>query len=186
MRNLFIYLFFFCFFSFFSILKIVKLNVSFFQFFFFFEAFSFFFLFLFLSNASFDSLWAKIRRVKKHVRTRWKSCYYHGHEPGLTIIYAVKQSSGFTDSSPRPNNDFIFFFLFPLSSNNTIIRELIRGLLERKGWEEGWISVDVQRTWKVEEKNLLFFFFLRLATTFLFFPPTTVYLNIYRGKEKRG
>ena len=168
MRNLFIYLFFF------------------FHFFFFFEAFSFFFLFLFLSNASFDSLWAKIRRVKKHVRTRWKSCYYHGHEPGLTIIYAVKQSSGFTDSSPRPNNDFIFFFLFPLSSNNTIIRELIRGLLERKGWEEGWISVDVQRIWKVEEKNLLFFFFLRLATTFLFFPPTTVYLNIYRGKEKRG
>lgn len=158
----------------------------FFNFFFFFEAFSFFFLFLFLSNASFDSLWAKIRRVKKHVRTRWKSCcYYHGHEPGLTIIYAVKQSSGFTGSSPRPNNDFIFFFLFPLSSNNTIIRELIRGLLERKGWEEGWISVDVQRIWKVEEKNLLFFF-LRLATTFLFFPPTTVYLNIYRGKEKRG
>lgn len=159
----------------------------FFNFFFFSKLFRFFFFFFFSQTQALTLFGRKYEGLR--------STFELGERVVVVIIMDTNQDwrsymqLNNRAALPARHRDLImilfFFFLFPLSSNNTIIRELIRGLLERKGWEEGWISVDVQRTWKVEEKNLLFFF-LRLATTFLFFPPTTVYLNIYRGKEKRG
>lgn len=149
------------------------MNVSFFLFF---NFFSKLFRFFFLSNASLTLFGRKYEGLRSTF------------ELGERVIMDTDQDWRSymqlnNRALPARHRDLIMIFYFPLSSNNTIIRELIRGSLKRKEWEEGWISVDVQRVWKVEE-NLLFFF-LR-ATTFLFFPPTTVYLNIYRGKEKRG